>query len=128
MSARRLLRPLGRARKAPLPPGAQMSPLAIVLALAAAAGAAPAPTPKPAAKASPRAAPVEAPWTEDERAFCAAELDGLARRTHLFEVQGLARAEIARRNADASDRVGECRQCFVVEQRRRHSRGRRSRA
>ncbi len=96
-----------------------MSPLAIVLALAAAAGAAPAPTPKPAAKASTRAAPVEAPWTEDERAFCAAELDGLARRTHLFEVQGLARAEIARRNADASDRVGECRQCFVVEQRRR---------
>lgn len=92
-----------------------MSTLALVLALAAAG----APAATHAGKASARPAPNrEAPFTDEERSFCAGELDAVARRTRLFEAQGLAQAEIARRNATAAASVAECRRRFGAEQRR----------
>ena len=89
-----------------------MPTLALVLALAAAA--APAPAAKGPARGAPRG---DAPWSDEERSFCAAELDALDKRARLFEAQGLPGAEIARRNAGAAGSVAECRRRFVVEQR-----------
>jgi hypothetical protein len=90
-----------------------MPTLALVLALATTVA------PAPAAKAAARpAARGEAPWTEEERSFCAAELEALEKRTRLFEAQRLPEPEIARRNASAAAAVADCRRRFVAAQRR----------
>lgn len=65
------------------------------------------------------AAPAREPaWTPEEEAFCASEREVVEKRTRLFEAQGLAPAEIARRNAAATAAVEDCRARFTVERRR----------
>ncbi len=85
----------------------------VLLALALAAAG-------PAARAAPaaRAPAAAAPLSDDERAFCASELGVVERRAHLFAEQGLAEAEIARRNASQLQALADCRRRFTGEQRR----------
>jgi hypothetical protein len=85
------------------------------LALAAAPAA---PRPAAAAAPAPRAAPREPAWTDEERAFCSGELDMVQKRTKLFEAQGLAPEEIARRNASATAGVTDCRKRYTAQARR----------
>ena len=89
-----------------------LAPPALARAPAAAAPAPPAPAP-PA-----REAPREAPMGDEEKAFCASELTVLENRTHLFREQGLAQAEIEKRNQGPRADLADCRTRFRVEQRR----------
>jgi hypothetical protein len=81
------------------------------VALALLALAAPAPQ---AASARPAGAQL----SEDERAFCASEVEVLERRQKLFESQGLSSAEIALKNEGATRDLAECRTRFKEEKRR----------
>jgi hypothetical protein len=86
------------------------------LALAAAPAA---PNPAPAAAFPPKAAaPRESAWTDEERVFCSAELEIVEKRAKLFEAQGLAPDEIARRNASATAAVADCRKRYAAQARR----------
>ncbi len=68
-------------------------------------------------KAAAPAKSASAPLSEDERAFCASELEVLARRKRLFESQGLSAAEIARKNEGAARELADCRSRFKEQQR-----------
>lgn len=72
--------------------------LTFALAPAAASGAEPPPTARPAAR----------PLGAEDREACASELEVLEKRIKLFGGQGLARAEIARRNEGAQAALDEC--------------------
>lgn len=64
-----------------------------------------------------RAAPGVPSLTDEEASFCAEELDLVERRQELFQGQGLAAAEIARRNEPQLRALGECRDRYRGQQR-----------
>jgi hypothetical protein len=82
---------------------------AVVLALVLAAAA------PPRRAAAQRAS---ASLSEDEKAFCASELEVIEKRRRIFEAQGLAPADIARRNEPAEQDLAACRRRFKDEGRR----------
>ncbi len=55
--------------------------------------------------------------SEDERSFCASEIDVIERRRKIFEAQGLSSAEIARKNEAHLAALAECREQFRKQQR-----------
>jgi len=65
--------------------------------------------------AEPRKPGTAATLSADERQACAADLEVLAKRTKLFEAQGLARAEITRRNEGAQVALEECLRVHKLE-------------
>jgi hypothetical protein len=83
---------------------------AVLLAIAALAAQSP--------RASAQARGGEA-LGDDERAFCANEVEVVERRRKVFEGQGLAPGEIARRNGPHLEALAECRERFRAEERRR---------
>jgi hypothetical protein len=66
------------------------------------------------------AAPVGDGLSEDERSFCASDLDVLERRRKLFYAQGLSAGEIARKNEPQLQALRECRDRFRADARRAH--------
>jgi hypothetical protein len=88
-----------------------------VLSLALASGLVAAPSRATAAVAAAPSAR-EATPSEEEKAFCAGELEVLDRRTKLFAGQGLAGEEIEKRNQGARASLTECMRRFQAEQRR----------
>lgn len=64
------------------------------------------------------AAPAEAQLSDAERQFCESELEVVERRRRIFEGQGLAASEVARRNASQLADLAECRDRYRAEQRR----------
>lgn len=64
------------------------------------------------------AAPVGDGKSEDERTYCASELDVVERRRKLFEAQSLSAGEIARKNEPQLQAVRECRDRFRADVRR----------
>jgi hypothetical protein len=56
--------------------------------------------------------------TEDERAYCASEVEVVEKRHKLFEAQGLSAAEVARKNAPQLRALGECRDRYRADARR----------
>ncbi|HEX9402661.1 MAG TPA: hypothetical protein VF912_21375 [Anaeromyxobacter sp.] len=56
--------------------------------------------------------------SEEERAFCASELEVIDRRRKVFEGQGLSASEVARRNEPQQRALAECRDRFRVDRRR----------
>jgi hypothetical protein len=71
-----------------------------------------------AAPALPAQKPSVAPISDEERAYCARELSVVEQRRRIFEAQGLAPAEIARKNESDEQAVTECRRRYKREQRR----------
>jgi hypothetical protein len=72
----------------------------------------------PPASSKPAAAPARSPTaqlSEEERTFCASELEVLEKRQKLFESQGLSAAEIARKNENATRDLAECHTRFKEE-------------
>jgi hypothetical protein len=73
----------------------------------------------PAAAAQPAPARTAgAQLSEDERAFCASELEVVERRQKVFESQGLSSAEVALKNEGATRDLAECRTRFKEQKRR----------
>jgi hypothetical protein len=56
--------------------------------------------------------------SEDERAFCASEVEVVEKRQKLFEAQGLSAAEVARKNEPQVRALEECRERFRADARR----------
>jgi len=90
---------------------------AVLLLVLAAAGAPDLPRAAGTAAAKAPAAR-EAGISEAEKSFCAGELEVIERRTKLFEAQGLAAAEIEKRNESARANLADCRRRFRGEERR----------
>ncbi len=65
-----------------------------------------------------RPASTEPQLSDEEKAFCEAELDVVDRRKRLFEAQKLSAAEIARKNEPQVGALVECRDRFRAQQRR----------
>ena len=78
-----------------------------LLALAAPSGAS-----KPATAAGK---PASGPLSEAERTYCESEVEVFEKRQKLFVAQGLAAAEIARKNEGAARDLAECRTRFREE-------------
>jgi hypothetical protein len=53
--------------------------------------------------------------SEDERAYCASEVEVVEKRQKLFEAQGLSAAEVARKNQPQVGALAECRERFRAE-------------
>ncbi len=70
--------------------------------------------------AAPRAAAAAGAdgMSEDERTYCASELDVVDRRRKVFEGQGLSPAEVARKNESQLLALRECRDRFRADARR----------
>jgi hypothetical protein len=64
------------------------------------------------------ASPAGAVMSDDERAYCASELEVVENRQKLFETQGLSPAEIARKNDPQTRDLKECRDRFGANARR----------
>ncbi len=56
--------------------------------------------------------------SEEERAYCASELEIVDRRRKVFEAQGLSPSEVARKNEGALRDLADCRERFRAKERR----------